>query len=187
VVIISSLGGGTGSGTFLHFAMDLSKRLRKSSYNISPTIIGIGILSHENEENIYRFNAYNALMELDLLYRKGREKCGKIEEVFYPFLTYFLVSLSVSQKDTYDDIDDRIVNFIFDITSTTNIELSDLTTRILDASSHISTFNMYIIYVPISGISWRHMVGERVLDEVKKDRSGELGKKLEEMKEKATK
>jgi len=185
VVIISSLGGGTGSGTFLHFAMDLSKRLRKSSYNISPTIIGIGILPHENEENIYRFNAYNALMELDLLYRKGREKGGKIEEVFYPFLTYFLVSLSVSQKDTYDDIDDRIVNFIFDITSTTNIELSDLTTRILDASSHISTFNMYKIYVPISGISWRHMVGERVLDEVKKDRSGELGKKLEEMKEKS--
>jgi len=66
-------------------------------------------------------------------------------------------------------------------------ELSDLTTRILDArktNSHISTFNVYKIYVPISGISWLHMVGKRVLDEVKKDRNGELGEKLEEMKEK---
>ncbi|MFP3234385.1 MAG: tubulin-like doman-containing protein [Sulfolobaceae archaeon] len=188
VVIISSLGGGTGSGTFLHFAMDLSKRLRESSYNISPTIIGIGILPHRNEENIYRFNAYNALMELDLLYRKGREKGGKIEEVFYPFLTYFLVSLNVSQKDTYDDMDDRIVNFIFDITGTSTMtskpELSDITTRILDArkiNSHISTFNVYKIYVPISGISWLHMVGKRVLNEVKKDRNGELGEKLKKM------
>jgi len=191
VVIISSLGGGTGSGTFLHFAMDLSKRLRESPYNISPTIIGIGILPHRNEENIYRFNAYIALKELEILSRKGREKGGKIEEVFYPFLTYFLVSLSVSQKDTYDDIDDRIINSIFDMTSTNTMaskpELSDLTTRILDArktNSHISTFNVYKIYVPISGISWLHMVGKRVLDEVKKDRNGELGEKLEEMKEK---
>ena len=192
VVIISSLGGGTGSGTFLHFAMDLSK-LRESPYNIawSPTIIGIGILPHENEENIYRFNAYIALKELELLFRKGREKGGKKEEVFYPFLTYFLVSLSASQKDDYVDIDDRIINFIFDITSTNTMankpELSDITTRILDARKnnlHISTFNVYKIYVPILEISWLHMVGKRVLNEVKKDRNDKLGKKLEEMKEK---
>jgi len=192
VVIISSLGGGTGSGTFLHFAMDLLK-LRESPYNIawSPTIIGIGILPHRSEENIYRFNAYIALKELELLFRKGREKGGKKEEVFYPFLTYFLVSLSVSQKDDYVDIDDRIINLIFDITSTNTMankpELSDITTRILDARKnnlHISTFNVYKIYVPILEISWLHMVGKRVLDEVKKDRNGELGEKLEEMKEK---
>jgi predicted nuclease with TOPRIM domain len=196
VVIISSLGGGTGSGTFLHFAMDLLK-LRESPYKSiesiawSPTIIGIGILPHRNEENIYRFNAYIALKELEILFRKGREKGGKKEEVFYPFLTYFLVSLSVSQKDDYVDIDDRIINLIFDITSTNTMankpELSDITTRILDARKnnlHISTFNVYKIYVPILEISWLHMVGKKVLDEVKKDRNDKLGKKLEEMKEK---
>jgi len=78
VVIITSLAGGTGSGTFIQLALWIRNLLAMSdrcNYNISGLLVGPevfidsfrGIMDNRNECEVLRGNTYAALKELEVI------------------------------------------------------------------------------------------------------------------------
>lgn len=78
VVIITSLAGGTGSGTFIQLALWIRNHLAMSdrcNYNISGLLVGPevfidsfrGIMDNRNECEVLRGNTYAALKELEVI------------------------------------------------------------------------------------------------------------------------
>lgn len=129
IFIVSSLAGGTGSGTFLDIACHLRNRLEDQA-----RIIGIFVMPSVFEEDIpsllqqrrIKANSYAALKELEHfqsgnVFRTRFPEQGPIELEGGIFTHVFLIdrpNVSGFQVSTQSDVQQLIADFIFQVTVT---------------------------------------------------------------------
>jgi len=108
IIIITSFGGGTGSGIHIQLAR-LIKYLTKGQVNIYL----IGILPHEEENELVKANALYALAE-HIYLERGKEKYNDEWYNENPFTYVFLFNARRYGRpgEWEDNIDRAIVNFI---------------------------------------------------------------------------
>lgn len=165
IVILNSLGGGTGSGTFLNFAIDIKEKLQAGGMTTPPIILGFGILPKKIEEPGYLVNAYGALKELQFLLDMPPRAWGEVSGIMNPFTTYFLVSRNSDLPNRDEQMSFAITRLIFDLGSA-GFDLGDISRTLLEtgllregASGSFSTFDYYSVYFPASRISWYMNLG----------------------------
>lgn len=105
IIIITSFGGGTGSGIHIQLAR-LIKYLTKGQVEIYL----IGILPHEREDKLVKANALYALAE-HIYLERGKERCNDKWYDENPFTYVFLFNANRYGGD-WNKIDRAIVNFI---------------------------------------------------------------------------
>lgn len=167
VIVLNSLGGGTGSGSFLSFTRDIANSLR--NMNVEPYILGFGVLPKSEEGTIFHANAYGALKELQFMLSKGREKVMETHNFKNPFLAYFLISRDRISSTVDEEIALALTRFIFDLGTAgyvqgTGTEVAvagkqgydpqDIGYRASLAPKYFFTFSRYDVYFPASRLSW---------------------------------
>ncbi|MGC8593757.1 MAG: tubulin-like doman-containing protein [Nitrososphaeria archaeon] len=151
VVMMNSLGGGTGSGSFLSFTRDLETSLK--NINIEPYILGFGVLPKSQEGAIFHANAYGAIKELQFTLSKGRAKVLEKASFTNPFLAYFLISFDRVSSTADVEIALALTRLLFDL-GTAGYDLNDIGTRAGQAPESFFTFSRYDVYFPASRLSW---------------------------------
>ncbi len=114
VILISALGGGTGSSIVTELALDARDKL-ESTFNEAPLMMGIGILPSPNEESQYKCNACGALKELHfILSQKEKHKiAGK--DYYNPFNFFALVGREIKGQYGDKEIKEGIEHFLIDL------------------------------------------------------------------------
>ncbi|MGB9734266.1 MAG: tubulin-like doman-containing protein [Conexivisphaera sp.] len=192
VITLNSLGGGTGSGSFISFTRDLSEALKQTT--AVPYFLGFGILPKSEEGAIFHANAYAALKEMQFLISRGQVRMGESTPLSSPFLAYFLISGDRPSMTVYEEISLALSRFIFDLGvagyetakrdeysagagkslggQQQGYDLNDIKERVTLAmrSSLASffTFSRYDVYFPASRISWLKNVALPTRAEVEK-------------------
>ncbi len=180
IYVINSWGGGTGSGTFVNFTKDLKEKLNQipALQAKPPAIYGIGILPSQDEEGIFRANAFAALKEMTFTMRPEEKIMGEVRKspISNPFEAYFLLSRDETNIGRDYEISTGISNFIIDNITTTKMEgnplaydPTDFRNRYLIYSgSSFSSIEFYTIFYPASRLSWYKVIGvpkQKQLDE----------------------
>ncbi|MEM3573976.1 MAG: tubulin-like doman-containing protein [Nitrososphaeria archaeon] len=192
IFVINSWGGGTGSGTFLKFTMDLKEKLSEipQLHTNPPDIYGFGILPAAQEGDIFKANAYGALKEMTYMMRPIEQRFGDVERRIFsnPFTGYLLVSRDTtnSQRDT--DLASGISNFIFDLItvikeegSTVAFDPTDISTRFQTYSrQNFGSLEFYTIMFPASQLSWYKVYGEPKMNRLKIDLQKAIAEKNEQ-------
>lgn len=157
VILISALGGGTGSSTITELALDARDKL-ESTFNEPPLMMGIGILPSPNEESQYKCNACGALKELHfILSQKEKHKiAGK--DYYNPFNFFALVGREI--KGQYGDIEikEGIEHFLIDLGFVPSrkeksqekwLDINDFYQRTIGNEHTFSTLSYYEYKFPI--------------------------------------
>ncbi|MGB9729837.1 MAG: tubulin-like doman-containing protein [Thermoplasmata archaeon] len=196
IYVINSWGGGTGSGTFLNFTIDLKEKLNQipALQARSPLIYGIGILPAPEEEAIFRANAYAALKEMTYILKPQEILLGDVRRVTVsnPFDAYFLLTRDETNIMRDYEISTGISNWIIDNSTTTKEEgnpLSydprDFKTRYqIYSGKSFASIEFYTIFYPASRLSWYKVIGvpmRKQLNEKFKSTSEEVFKTKEEI------
>lgn len=182
VIVLTSLGGGTGSGSFLKVTMDVRKAV-KDLTGVDPIVAGVGVVPKEDESAVNHANSYAAIKELVYLL-----KHGSAHGMNYPFDFFFLVSREKPVRNVDQMIGLAISRFLFDLGTSGapkkgegkggeqgasfahTFDLEDLRTYLQPID--LLTFSRYEIYFPASKLSWLKLVGEPVLSEVESREKG---------------
>ncbi|ADL19905.1 hypothetical protein ASAC_1500 [Acidilobus saccharovorans 345-15] len=182
IVVLTSLGGGTGSGSFLKITMDLKKAV-KDLTGVDPIVAGVGVVPKEDESAVNHANAYAAIKELVYLLKHGSS-----QGMNYPFDFFFLVSREKPVRNVDLMIGLALSRFLFDLGTSGaprkgegkgveqgtafahTFDLEDLRTYLQPID--LLTFSRYEIYFPASKLSWLKLVGEPVLGEVESREKG---------------
>ena len=166
VVTLNSLGGGTGSGSFIYCASDLAEQLERKG--VRPYVLGFGVLPRSDEGTIYHANAYAALKELQFLLSRAKEKLGENVEFAYPYTAYFLISRDRPSATVDAEISLAITKFLLElgiagyeesgagarVSGHQGYDLEDIRYRASMAPDSFFTFGRYDIYFPASRVSW---------------------------------
>jgi hypothetical protein len=157
IILISALGGGTGSSIVTELALDARDKI-ESTFNEPPLMIGIGILPSPNEESQYKANACGALKELHfILSQKEKHKiAGK--DYYNPFNFFALVGREI--KGQYGDIEikEGIEHFLIDLGFVPSqrvksedkwLDLNDFYQRTIGNEHSFSTLSYYEYRFPI--------------------------------------
>ena len=174
VFLITSLGGGTGSGVFLDFARDLKAEMVRKS--VSKNIIGIGIMPsyYMDEDRRCAANGYAALKELDYLLKSEEN----------PFFAFILMSIyqpgriKKNLKLAQDEVTSALKIFIKDFMgiatkktdAETKLEISDVETIIKpkDKDKQFSTLDIAYWHFPIGEVK-EHIKIREELEAVNKE------------------
>jgi len=157
VILISALGGGTGSSIITELALDARDKL-ESTFNEPPLMMGIGILPSPNEESQYKCNACGALKELHfILSQKEKHKvAGK--DYYNPFNFFALVGREI--KGQYGDVEikEGIEHFLIDLGFVPSrreksqekwLDINDFYQRTIGNEHTFSTLSYYEYKFPI--------------------------------------
>lgn len=157
VILISALGGGTGSSIITELALDARDRL-ESTFNEPPLMIGIGILPSPNEESQYRCNACGALKELHFILsqREKHKIAGK--DYYNPFNFFAIVGREI--KGQYGDVEikEGIEHFLIDLGFVPSrreksqekwLDINDFYQRTIGNEHTFSTLSYYEYKFPI--------------------------------------
>ena len=172
IIIINSLGGGTGSGTFIKLAMDLRNALPKGS---STVIYGFGILPKAAEGQTFHANAYAALKELMFLFEHGQRQLGAQENLLQnPFDGYFLLSLEGPSQAQKENISSAISKFLLDLGTSEGFDPADIKMAVQSFGSALGktsflTFDFHEIIFPASRVSWYKNVGKPTAEKLRSD------------------
>ncbi len=199
LIVFTALGGGTGSGSFIHFTKDFISRLGRITGDSEPYVMGFGVLPRENEGMLYHVNAFAAIKEMQFILKYGArlkdEKASRGAEntinVINPFLAFFLISRDRPDKNVDTNIALGLARFISDIGTsgvvqenqsryTETFDLSDIRTAAAMSPYSFFTFNRYDIYFPASRLSWYKNVGVIVFKDIN-DRYTKLREEVDEI------
>ena len=161
IIVLNSLGGGTGSGTFLQATMDLKDSLQQQLAGNRPIVLGFGVIPRKIEEAGMCANAFGALKELAFLFKKGVKRVGEASgSVSNPFSAYFLVSRENPSATHDQEIASGIAHLLLDLGSG-GFDPNDVRT-IMEryGPESFSTFDVFDIYFPASLLSWYKTVGK---------------------------
>jgi len=171
IIIINSLGGGTGSGTFIKLAMDLRNALQGSS----TVIYGFGILPKAAEGQTFQANAYAALKELMFLFEHGERQLGAQDNLLQnPFDGYFLLSLEGPSQAQKENISSAISKFLLDLGTSEGFDPADIKMAVQSFGSAFGktsflTFDFHEIIFPASRVSWYKNVGKFHAEKLRSD------------------
>ncbi len=111
ITIVTTLGGGTGSGMFIDFALNTREYI-KQTFRVDATIFGIGILPAKSE-SLQKANAMAALKELHFLLSQRRQKGDK--DYTNPFTLFFLTGRESLGTERDEELQSSLLHFIMDI------------------------------------------------------------------------
>ena len=155
VILVSSLGGGTGSSTIVDLSMDIRSWIQ-TSYK-DPIIMGFGILPSMDEEDITIGNAMAALKELHFVLSQKEKK----EKYWNPFKLFVLVGRNVSGAKDDDALREIAVRFFVDLgfvpgkkkkTEDKWFDLNDLMTAAAPLTNKFSTIGYHLVEFPATKI-----------------------------------
>lgn len=168
VFLITSLGGGTGSGVFLDFVRDLKAEMVRKS--VSKNIIGIGIMPsyYMDEDRRCAANGYVALKELNYLLKSDEN----------PFFAFILMSIyqpgriKKNLKLAQDEVTSALKIFIKDFmgiattktSAETKLEISDVETimKPKDKDKQFSTLDIAYWHFPIEEVKEHIKIREEI-------------------------
>ena len=114
VILISALGGGTGSSFIVRSAIDI-RNMIEDNFHVKPFMIGLGILPLKREGNIYLANAYGALKELHFLMQQKEEKVVAGMNYLNPFHMFLLAGREIRGQDGSFEVIEGIKHFLIDL------------------------------------------------------------------------
>ncbi|TRM78466.1 hypothetical protein DJ528_04875 [Sulfolobus sp. B5] len=202
LIVLTSLGGGTGSGSFIHFTRDLLEKLRETTRVNDPYVLGFGVLPRSEEGAIFHINAMAAMKEMQFILSNGGARADEENNVTNPFLAFFLISRDRPEKDVDENIRIGLARFLSDIGTsgvrearpnniniqpggagyTDTFDLDDIRTNVNLAPNSFLTFSRYDIYFPASRVSWYKNIGIRISNEIN-DRYTRLTRLLAEIRD----
>jgi len=174
VFLITSLGGGTGSGVFLDFARDLKAEMRRKP--VHRRVIGIGIMPsyYMDEDRRCAANGYAALKELDYLMKSDDN----------PFFSFILMSIyqpgriKKNLKLAQDEVTSALKIFIEDFmgiatektSAETKLDISDVETIMQpnDKGKQFSTLDIAYWHFPMEEVK-EHIKTRKEIDVVNKE------------------
>lgn len=155
VILVSSLGGGTGSSIMVDLSMDIRNWIQ-TSYK-DPIVMGFGILPSMDEEDITIGNAMAALKELHFVLSRKEKK----EKYWNPFKLFVLVGRNVSGAKDDDALREIAVRFFVDLgfvpgkkkkTEDKWFDLNDLMTAAAPLTNKFSTIGYHLVEFPAAKI-----------------------------------
>jgi len=162
--ILSSLGGGTGTGIFMDVAAILRwmrrERFSQSTgvWEIFGILVGPGLLTKDEDEeheitpnaaSVFRANTYAALKELNYFLH------GNPFSACYPYLG----DVEISNLDQYD----RLFNFVF-LVDKTNQEGRKFSTK-LDLGEMVGDFLFFLHFTDVRGMFFTRFPNIRTVDQ----------------------
>ncbi len=173
MIILNSLGGGTGSGSFIRLTMDLKRKMDERMQIHNPLVLWFGILPRNSEGDIYKVNAYAAIKEMQFLFERSERIFGQsVDEtsIHNPFDACFLLSRESPSQKRDEELTDALVHFMTEIgfvpsghTADVRLDINDIRTRLGIASNSFGTLNYYQVYFPASILSWYRNYARPVL------------------------
>lgn len=173
LIVLNSLGGGTGSGSFIRLTMDLLKKMEDSMQIRNPLVLWFGILPKNSEGDIYKVNAYAAIKELQFLFERSERVFGQATteaSIHNPFDACFLLSRENPSQKRDEELSDALVHFMTEIgfvpsghTADVRLDINDIRTRLGIAANSFGTLNYYQVYFPASILSWYRNYAKPVL------------------------
>jgi len=173
VIVLNSLGGGTGSGSFIRLTMDLRKKMHDRLNINNPLVLWFGIVPKNSEGDLYKLNAYAAIKELQFLFERSERRLGQMDEattIRNPFDACFLLSRESPNQKRDEELKDALVHFISEIgfvpsghIQDVRLDINDIRTRLGIAANSFGTLNYYQIYFPASILSWYRNYAKPVL------------------------
>ncbi len=151
IVLVSTLGGGTGSSIITDLAMDIRNWIQ-TSYK-DPIIFGFGILPSLDEENITIGNAMATLKEMHFILS---QKEGK-DKYLNPFKLTVLVGRKVAGAKDDDALREIALRFFVDLGFVPGkkkkaedkwFDLNDLMTAVAPLTSSFSTIGYHLVEFP---------------------------------------
>ncbi len=155
VILVSSLGGGTGSSIIPDLSMDIRNWLQTNYKN--PIIFGFGILPSLDEEKITIGNAMAALKELHFILSQKERK----DRYLNPFKLFVLVGRKVSGAKDDDALREIALRFFTDLGFVPGkkkkaedkwFDLNDLMTAVAPLTSSFSTIGYHMVEFPANTI-----------------------------------
>ncbi len=164
ITIVTTLGGGTGSGMFIDFTLGMREYIKKT-FGVDATIFGIGILPAKSEA-IQKANAMGALKELHFLLSQRRKKGDK--DYTNPFTLFFLTGRESLGIERDEELQSSLLHFIMDISfvppgegqmkvsgKSDWADLNDFTTYATNGGNDsFATFGYYRVVFPAEKIVW---------------------------------
>jgi len=176
VVVLSSIGGGTGSGSFIQLTMDLKKKMKDVLNIQDPLVLWFGIMPKSNEGDLYKLNAFGAIKELQFLFETTEARVARLGQadnnvISNPFDACFLLSRESANQKRDEELKDALVHFMSEIgfvptghnAPNVRLDLNDIRTRLRHAANSFATLNYYQIYFPASILSWYRNCAQPVL------------------------
>jgi hypothetical protein len=173
LIVLNSLGGGTGSGSFIRLTMDLLKRMEERIQIRNPLVLWFGILPKNSEGDIYKVNAYAAIKEMQFLFERSERVFGQATNdatMTNPFDACFLLSRENPSQKRDEELTDALIHFMTEIgfipsghTTDVRLDINDLRTRLNLAANSFGTLNYYQVYFPASILSWYRNYAKPVL------------------------
>ncbi|NJD54053.1 MAG: hypothetical protein FIB07_14440 [Candidatus Methanoperedens sp.] len=155
VIIVSSLGGGTGSSIITDLSIDIKNWLQ-TNYK-DPIILGFGILPSMDEEKITIGNSMATLKELHFIMSQKERK----DKYINPFKLFILTGRKVSGAKDDDSLREIALRFFIDLgfvpgkkknTEDKWFDLNDLMTAVAPLTSSFSTIGYHLIEFPANKI-----------------------------------
>lgn len=169
LVMVTALGGGTGSGALIDLTRDIKGWFLESGFR-EPRIFGIVFIPSQSEDSIRKANGYAALKELDYVLRRD----------WNPFTALFLLSrdkIGIGNNDK--ELEETVSHFLIDLGYLPGKsaekkpeekpkvwDLNDLVTRLVEGGGTRlpSTIGYYTTRFPQEEINWIFDV-ERMTEE----------------------
>lgn len=155
VILVSALGGGTGSSLIVDMSMDIRNWIKTRFKD--PIILGFGILPSMDEENITIGNSMAALKELHFVMslKEGNDK------FLNPFKLFMLTGRKVSGTMDDEGLREIALRFFVDLgfvpgkkkkTMDKWFDLNDLMTAVAPLTGQFSTIGYHLIEFPANKI-----------------------------------
>lgn len=155
VIIVGSLGGGTGSSIISDLSMDIRNWIQTNFRD--PIILGFGILPSLDEEKITVGNAMATLKELHFIMSQKERK----DKYINPFKLFILIGRKVSGAKDDDVLREIALRFFVDLGFVPGkkknsedkwFDLNDLMTAVAPLTSSFSTIGYYLVEFPANKI-----------------------------------
>lgn len=155
VIIVSSLGGGTGSSIIVDLSVDIRNWIQ--TYYKDPIILGFGILPSMDEENTNIGNAMATLKELHFILSQKEKK----DKYMNPFDMFVLVERKASGVRDDEFLHEIAIRFLVDLgfapgkkkkTEDKWIDLNDLMNMVTPFKSSFSSLGYHVVEFPANKI-----------------------------------
>ena len=131
VILVTALGGGTGSSMITELALDIREKLR-NRYN-DPFIVGVGILtSHEGEDANQLSNSYATLKELHYMLSVNEAITAGGKRFCNPYKIFFLVSRQIRGVTRDKELKESLMHFLMDVGFVPTGAVEDTQDKMLD-------------------------------------------------------
>ncbi|MCW7075738.1 MAG: hypothetical protein OCU18_00365 [Candidatus Syntrophoarchaeum sp.] len=170
ILMVSALGGGTGSSMLLDIAIDIRDWITKQ-FGSGPLIFGITILPSSNESGLPMGNGYATLKELHFLMSHQQDMIIEDKNYSNPFKIVFLLGRDLQGQNRDDELERAISRFLLDLGFVPGggieakgkwLDLNDLQNRAREYESRFSTLGYYECVFPADKLQLYYEIEDEI-------------------------